>query len=171
MTTNVEIVGKFYSSFLGQSSEFVHQILQEILQELNNSNDMTGREIYKALVNQVGEGDEGKYRQRIRRRGIIREQRNILKPRNGEIDVERLDFNMYVMIIGLLIGDTNIDFLRSFKELRNRLCHYPVDSVLNDRRNMEDFYRELNLTNDIYHMYIFNLRREDLTDLWSQYAS
>ena len=75
------------------------------------------------------------------------------------------------MIIGLLIGDTNIDFLRSFKELRNRLCHYPVDSVLNDRRNMEDFYRELNLTNDIYHMYIFNLRREDLTDLWSQYAS
>ena len=169
MTTNVEIVGKFYSSFLDQSSEFVHQILQEILQELNNSNDMTGREIYKALVNQVGEGDEGKYRQRIRRRGIIREQRNILKPRNGEIDVERLDFNMYVIIIRLLIGDTGEDYMRSFKELRKSLCHYSVDSVLNDKRNMEDFHKELDLTNDMYET--FNFKREDLANLWSQYAS
>ena len=142
---------------------------QQLLQERNNSNAMTGREIYKALVNQVGEGDEGKYRQRIRRRGIIREQRNILKPRNGEIDVERLDFNMYVIIIRLLIGDTGEDCMRSFKELRKSLCHYSVDSVLNDKRNMEDFHKELDLTNDIYET--CNLKREDLTDLWSQYAS
>ena len=169
MTTNVEIVGKFYSSFLDQSSEFVYQILQEILQELNNSNDMTGREIYKALVNQVGEGDESKYRNRIRKEVIIKEQREILKPRNGEIDVERLDFNMYVIIIRLLIGDTGEDCMRSFKELRKSLCHYSVDSVLNDKRNMEDFHKELDLTNDIYET--CNLKREDLTDLWSQYAS
>ena len=142
---------------------------QQLLQERNNSNAMTGREIYKALVNQVGEGDERKYRQRIRRRGIIREQRNILKPRNGEIDVERLDFNMYVIIIRLLIGDTGEDCMRSFKELRKSLCHYSVDSVLNDKRNMEDFHKELDLTNDIYET--CNLKREDLTDLWSQYAS
>ena len=169
MATNVEIVGKFYSSFLDQSSEFVHQILQEILQELNNSNDMTGREIYKALVNQVGEGDERNYRNRIRKEVIIKEQREILKPRNGIIDVERLDFNMYVIIIRLLIGDTGEDCMRSFKELRQSLCHYSVDSVLNDKRNMEDFHKELDLTNDIYET--CNLKREDLTDLWSQYAS
>ena len=169
MTRNVVIVGNFYGSFLELSSNFVHQLLQKILQERSNSNAVTGREIYKALVNQVGEGDEGKYRQRIRRRGIIRAQRKILKPRNGEIDVERLDFNMYVIIIRLLIGDTGEDCMRSFKELRQSLCHYSVDSVLNDKRNMEDFHKELDLTNDIYET--CNLKREDLTDLWSQYAS
>ena len=169
MTRNAVIVGNFYGSFLELSSNFVHQLLQKILQERNNSNAMTGREIYKALVNQVGEGDESKYRNRIRKEVIIKEQREILKPRNGEIDVERFDFNMYVIIIRLLIGDTGEDCMRSFKELRKSLCHYSVDSVLNDKRNMEDFHKELDLTNDIYET--CNLKREDLTDLWSQYAS
>ena len=169
MTRNAVIVGNFYGSFLELSSNFFHQLLQKILQERNNSNAMTGREIYKALVNQVGEGDESKYRNRIRKEVIIKEQREILKPRNGEIDVERLDFNMYVIIIRLLIGDTGEDCIRSFKELRKSLCHYSVDSVLNDKRNMEDFHKELDLTNDMYET--FNFKREDLTDLWSQYAS
>ena len=141
------IVANLYGIFLEVSSEFVFQILQRTLQSINGTVEFSGEAVYNALVEKVGRGSRHRYRHAIRDdQDIIKIQREILKPVNDNIDLRKLDFNMYRLIIKLLTGITDQRFLNHFNDLRIALCHYSVSSVVRNRVNQKDFERELHLT-------------------------
>lgn len=141
------IVANLYGIFLEVSSEFVLQMLQRILQSINGTVEFSGEAVYNALVEKVGRGSRHRYRHAIRDdQEILKIQREILKPVNDNIDLRKLDFNMYRLIIKLLTGITDQRFLNHFNDLRIALCHYSVSSVVRNRVNQKDFERELHLT-------------------------
>ena len=143
-----KIVANLYDIFLEVSSELVFKMLQRILQSINGSADISGQTIYNALVEKVGSGSPPRYRHAIRdNMKILKKQKDILKPAGNDIDLRKLDFNMYVLIINLLTGNTYKNFFdENFKDLRNALCHYSASSVVRNRVNQMDFEEELCLT-------------------------
>ena len=77
---------------------------------------------------------------------ILKKQKDILKPAGNDIDLRKLGFNMYVLIINLLTGNTYKNFFdENFKDLRNALSH-SASSVVRNRVNQTDFEEELRLT-------------------------
>ena len=145
-------VGKLYAYFLDISN----QIIQSIVHKEMDLPQM-GHEMYQYLVNKLASGNTERYNNTINNNYFLsRVQKELLAPESQTINVEKLDFSIYVQIFLLLGGNRHRIEIKYLINSRNYLCHFAIQG----RMTEEDFMMALtNMTNQFE---AFNFRRDDL---------
>ena len=118
-----------------------------------------GDAMYKVLVNKLASGNTERYNNTINNNSFLsRVQKELLAPESQTINVEKLDFSIYVQIFLLLGGNRHRNEIRYLINSRNYLCHFAIQG----RMTEEDFMMALtNMTNQFE---AFNFRRGFLED-------
>ena len=132
--------GKLYVFFLEIAEKVVYDIVHQRQQVPVN-----GKAMYLYLQDWFRNCDQGGYAEKISKSEFLLDyQRRQLLPGNGEINLEDLDFTMYMKILKLLGGSANTVLIDYMTNLRNHLCHVSFTSL---ERGMShrDFTNELNL--------------------------
>ena len=62
--------------------------------------------------------------------------------RNGEIDIKKLDFTMYMQIYKLAEGTKYVDLFKYMNTVRNELCHVPFE-LISQGMTIEEFKADL----------------------------
>ena len=129
--------GELYAFFLEIANRVVYDIVHHRLRVPVNGTNM-----YRHLQDYC----QGGYIEKINTSEFLSDyqKKELLKyERNGEINLEKLDFTMYMKIYELLGGDTNTDLLKYLRLIRNNLCHVSLIS-LNQGMDQKCFKAKLN---------------------------
>ena len=147
-------VGKLYAYFLDISNLIIRRIVHG---EMHLS--QMGDEMYNDLVNRLASGNTERYNNTINNNSFLsRVQKELLAPESQTINVENLDFSIYVQIFLLLGGNRHRNEIRYLINSRNYLCHFAIRGCMAE----EDFMMALtNMTNQFE---AFNFRRGFLED-------
>ena len=147
-------VGKLYAYFLDISNRIIRCIVHEEMHV-----PQMGDAMYNVLVNKLASGNTEKYNNTINNNSFLsRVQKELLAPESQTINVEKLDFSIYVQIFLLLGGNRHRNEIRYLINSRNYLCHFAIQG----RMTEEDFMMALtNMTNQFE---AFNFCRDFLED-------
>ena len=147
-------VGKLYAYFLDISNLIIRRIVHE---EMRLS--QMGHEMYNDLVNRLASGNTERYNNTINNNNFLsRVQKELLAPESQTINVENLDFSIYVQIFLLLGGNRHRSEIKYLINSRNYLCHFAIRGCMAE----EDFMMALtNMTNQFE---AFNFCRDFLED-------
>ena len=119
--------GELYAFFLEIASRVVYDIVHHRLRVPIN-----GRNMYLHLQDYC----QGGYIEKINTSEFLLDyqKKELLKyERKGEIDLEKLDFTMYMKIYELLGGDTNTDLLNYLRHIRNIRCHVSLNQNMDQK--------------------------------------
>ena len=129
-----------YAFFLETSKKVVCDIVHQRQQVPVNGEDM-----YLFLQDRFTNYFEGRCKEKINNCEFLLEyQKKQLLPENDEINLQELDFTMYMNILKLLKGNANTGIISYMKQLRNRLCHVSFIS-LEQGISQQEFRRELDV--------------------------
>ena len=114
-----------YAFFLEISKNVVYDIVHQRQQVPVNGEDM-----YLYLQDRFKNYFGGGYKEKINNCEFLLDyQRKQLLPKDGEKNLQELDFTMYMNILKLLGVNANTGIIKYMKELRNRLCHVSFISL------------------------------------------
>ena len=116
-------VGKLYAYFLEVSNHFMGCLVHT---------DMcvpkTGNEMLDVLVRNLANGNWNTYIRLIQEEIYLSSfQKRLLTPASRIIDIEELDFSIYIKIFKYVGGDIERADVNFMCKLRNRLCHRPLE--------------------------------------------
>ena len=125
-------VGKLYAYFLEVSHYFMDYLVH---------GDMCvpkiGETMLEVLVKRLAKGNWQKYIRLIQEEiSLSSFQKKLLTPASGIIDIEELDFSIYVKIFTYLGGDIKRNDIKYMCSLRNELCHHPFQRYM----SQEEFW-------------------------------
>ena len=145
-----------YAFFLEISKNVLDDIVHRRQQLPRN-----GRHMYLYLQDRFNNDYQGGYTEKINDCAFLLEyQKKKLLPKNGEIDLEGLDFTMYMNISKLLGRNINPKLINYMKNLRNCLCHVSFSSLQPDI-DEQNFWQELHMMEDHFKNYGVNLELVD----------
>ena len=147
-------VGKLYAYFLDISNRIVRCIVHQEMRV-----PQMGDAMYKVLVNKLASENTERYNNTINNNSFLsRVQKELLAPESQTINVEKLDFSIYVQIFLLLGGNRHRSEIKYLINSRNYLCHFAIRGCMAE----EDFMMALtNMTNQFE---AFNFCRDFLED-------
>ena len=133
-------VGKLYAYFLDISNRIIRNIVHEEMHV-----PQTGDAMYNVLVNKLASGNTERYNNTINDNTFLSNlQKKLLAPESQTIEVEKLDFSIYVQIFLLLGGNIHRSGIKYLINLRNYLCHFSIRGCMAE----DDFMMALtNMTN------------------------
>ena len=133
--------GMLYAFFLKIAKIVVCKIVHQQLKVPVN-----GKEMYRYLQDFVKNRCPGGYKEYINDCWFLLDyQKKELLPESGEIDLEKMDFTMYMSILKLIQKNyIETGMIRYLKDLRKEFCHVSFIS-LEQGMSQEEFKIELNL--------------------------
>ena len=146
-------VGKLYAYFLEVSQYFMDSLVHEEMEVAR-----TGDGMFQDLSGRLANGEDGRnipetYRRLIRADDSLSNlQKQLLAPDSGIINVNRLDFSIYLKIFIYLGGNIERNDVRYMCNLRNTLCHCPLQDSMSQVEfmelcdNMTNEFREFNFS-------------------------
>lgn len=141
-----------YAFFLEISKNVLDDIVHRRQKLPRNSRDM-----YLYLQDRFSNYDQGGYTEKINNCGFLLDyQKRKLLPENGMIDLEGLDFTMYMNISKLLGGNINPELIDYMKNLRNCLCHVSFSSI-QQGMSQKSFRDELDMMEEDFKYYGVNV--------------